>query len=80
MTIETEEQLLEILEDPSIIVIETSSDKHDAIWYHCVIKIGEKHYEFSYTSSYNNGIQFWGEIDLVEVKPVEYIAIKWEKV
>ena len=80
MIIYTKQRLYELIEDPSTIEISTFPDKHDYTVHTCVTEIDRKQYMFKYISSYNEGIQFWGEIDLVEVKPVEYTAIKWEKV
>ena len=80
MKIETKLRLYDLIEDPSTIEISTFPDEHDYTVHTCVTEIDSKQYMFKYITSYNEGIQFWGEIDLVEVKPVEYTAIKWEKV
>lgn len=80
MTIDTTEQLFDILKDPSTTEVEVSPGKHDCTYYTCVTKINEKYYEFSYEASYNDGIQFWNSINLIEVRPVEVITIKWVKV
>ena len=80
MTIDTKLRLYDLIEDPSTIEISTYPDKHDYTEHTCVTEIDGKHYMFKYITSYNEGIQFWCKIELVEVKPVEYTAIKWEKV
>ena len=80
MTIDTKEQLYNLIERPSTIEISTNPWKYDYTIHTCVTKIGDKHYKFSYVTSYNEGTQFWNPIELIEVKPVEVTTIKWEKV
>ena len=78
--IETLEELRDVIHHPLTFEIDTKPGKHDYAIHTCVTLIDDKYYQFSYTTSYNEGTQFWDSIKLTEVRPVEVTTIKWEPV
>ena len=78
MTINTKEELEELIENGEI--IKELSGKHDCHYEVYVIEKNNKFYQFEVEFSYNEGIQFNPPMDGEEVEKVEVTTAIWKKV
>ena len=78
MTINTKEELEELIENGEI--IKELSGKHDCNYEVYVTEKNNKFYQFTVEFSYNEGIQFNLPMVGEEVEKVEVITAIWKKV
>lgn len=74
------EELEELVEQESTILISEEYQQHDITLLTYVAKVENSYYQFSFERSDDNGWQIYGSVDAVEVKPQEKIVIEWVKV